>query len=104
MFRLKRHDHAPPGGYPYEQTEGIRHKFKAHPDINDQARIVSDFRAGNGLPRATFAESLQDVDEYQCSPYRLNGNRKWCHTSDHSYVETTPKLKKKAGCCGAKVK
>lgn len=103
MFRLRTHTVAPPGAYPYEQTQGIRRKFKSVPDINNQARAVMEFRQGNGLERASFEEALQDVDEYQCQ--RLGNMDRWCHSPDAPYVETTPKLRR-SGCsgCGAKVK
>ncbi len=104
MFRLKRHDQTPPGGYPYDQIEGLRKKFPMSVDIGAQAQAVADFRQGNNLPRPSFAEALQDIDEYTC--LRLGNMPKWCHNSERSYVESTPRLQKKigGGCCGARVK
>lgn len=102
MFRLKRHDQAPPGEYPYEQTVGLRKKFPKTVDIYGQAQAVADFRKGNNLPRGTFEEALQDIDEYTC--VRLGNMPRWCRDSQKPYAETTPKLQKKlGGCCGARV-
>lgn len=75
-YRLRSYDASPPGSYPYEQTEGIRKSFAAVPIIESQAAAVSAFRKGNGLPRASLKESLEDIDHYQCR--RLGFNRAYC--------------------------
>lgn len=98
MWVLISHLRNPPGSYPYTQTTGIHHKFPATSDIKEQARIVADFRAGNGLPRATFAEALYDVDTYQCE--RLGYMREYCYNTDQTYEAVTPALRKPSGGCG----
>lgn len=75
-MRLRTYDITPPGGFPYEQTEGVYHKFKSQPQIEAQAAIVSNFRKANSLPRATIKEALADIDAYQCQ--RLGGMGQWC--------------------------
>lgn len=80
-FRLRSYDVNPPGGFPYEQTIGIYRQFPAVPLIESQAEAVYQFRAGNGLPRASKIEALEDVDCYQCQ--RLGNPHRFC-------VETEP--------------
>lgn len=101
MWVLKSHLNNPPGNFPYEQTEGIRKKFEATSLINEQAYRVADFRKGNGLPRATFEEALQDVDMYQCQ--RLGYMPSYCYNTEQSYDQVAPAVRPKAGCCGARV-
>ena len=81
-FRLRTYDQAPPGGYPFEQFEGIYRKFASVPLIEDQAKAVAAFRAGNHLPRASVAEALQDVDSYTCQ--RLGNNPGFCIPCDQA--------------------
>ena len=102
-WRLRRHDVAPPGGYPYEQREGIQKAFKTTFDINVDAKAIADFRQGNNLSRSTFAEALEDLDTQTCE--RLGYMPRYCWNPQNvSYAETTPKLRPR-GCsgCGAKV-
>lgn len=101
-WRLKSHTQAPPGGYPYEQREGIQRKFKTTYDIAVDAKAVADFRQGNNLPRATLAECMEDIDLQTCQ--RLGNMPRWCYDTEQSYVATTPKLRPKScSGCGAKV-
>lgn len=79
-FRLRTYDLAPPGGFPYEQTTGIYRSFPSVPLIEAQAQTVSDFRKGNGLPRASVREALEDVDAYTCA--RLGNMRGFCTERD----------------------
>lgn len=83
-FRLRSYDLNPPGGYPYEQTEGIRKPFPSQPLIEAQAAIVADFRKGNGLPRSDVKQALEDVDHYQC--FRLGNNPRWCVPVDGASI------------------
>jgi hypothetical protein len=104
--RLRRHDQTPPGGYPYEQTEGIRHKWGFSVDFEGRAREVADFRAGNNLPRASFEEALEDIDVYQ--GIRLGCMEQWFYNPDAPYSATSTTIRRKAsggGCggCGAKL-
>lgn len=105
MWVLKSHLKCPPGSFPYEQTEGINRKFESWPLIEEQARRVADFRKGNGLPRATVPEALQDIDLYTC--WRLGNNPRFCYNTDRSYSDVSPMGQRTAtgGCrgCGARV-
>ena len=83
-YRLRSYDVSPPGTYCYVQTEGIRKDFGCQPQIEALARIVSEFRKGNGLPRSDIRESLEDVDSYNCQ--RLGNNPQWCVPSDAANV------------------
>ncbi len=83
-YRLRSYDVSPPGNYCYEQTEGIRRQFGCHPLIEALARIVSDFRRGNNLPRADIKETLADVDEYNCT--RLGNNPSFVVPADAANV------------------
>lgn len=83
-YRLRSYDAVPPGGYSYEQTTGIYRAFSSQPLIEAVAQAVSAFRKGNGLPRSSVQEALQDVDAYTCA--RLGGMSAWC-------VDTNPKSK-----------
>lgn len=98
-WRLKTHTTCPPGEYRYEQTQGVIRKFKQHSDINTLSREVAAFRAANRLPRATFAEALEDVDFFNCQ--RLGFGEAWCYNTDKNFAATTPKLAKASGGCGA---
>jgi len=40
------------------------------------ATQIADFRAGNGLPRATPREALADIEAYSCE--RLHDDPNWC--------------------------
>jgi len=104
MWVLKSQLRCPPGSFPYEQTEGISKKFEASPLLEEQAHRVADFRKGNGLPRATVAEALQDIDCYTCA--RLGNNRRFCYDTDRTYAEVSPMANRASGgggChgCGA---
>lgn len=101
MWVLKTHSKAPPGGYPYEQREGIRKKFGTTFDILDDARKVADFRKGNNLSRATVALAMEDIDTQTCE--RIGNDPRYCRNTDQTYIENTPKLQKgRRGCatCG----
>ncbi len=52
------------------------------PVIEDIARSLSAYRRGNGKPRSSVAECMQDVDMFQCA--RLNCDQRYC-------VSTSPK-------------
>jgi hypothetical protein len=101
-FRLRRFTPFPPGGFPYEQNQGIHHKFKAEGySIRQQAEKVLSFRTANGLPRATFEEVMEDIDRYQC--LRLGNHDRWCvdeTASTKPYTESQPAARRKQGGCG----
>lgn len=75
-YRLRTYDVSPPGGFPFEQTNGIYKKFPAEPLIEAQARNVASWRGANNLARATVREALEDVDRYTCR--RLGGMAGFC--------------------------
>jgi hypothetical protein len=104
--RLRSYDSNPPGNYVYTQTEGIHRKFPAAPLIEAQAVAVSNFRSGNGLPRATVQEALRDVDRYNA--HRLGCNPAYCVDIDAktgaptgSVNSTHPIFAAPCGGCGA---
>lgn len=106
-FRLRTYELSPPGGYPFEQTTGIGRSFPSVPIIEDQARAVAAFRAGNGLPRSSFKEALEDVDCYQCQ--RLGNINSFCVDTDPQAhivaMGPTSPLINPPGCggCGAPI-
>lgn len=75
-WHLRTYDQTPPGGYPYSQN-GVF--FPSQPMIEAQAQIVAAYRSANGLPRATVAEALADVDYYTCQ--RLGFMPDYCANS-----------------------
>jgi len=68
----------PPGGFPYEQVfKRIIYKFPDEGlDIEQQSGRILKFRRANGLPRATLAETLEDLNIFTCA--RLGNDPKWC--------------------------
>jgi len=48
------------------------------------ARNIADFRAGNGLPRATPKEALHNIEEATC--VRLHNDPAWCQTQKKTGV------------------
>lgn len=104
--RLRTYDVVPPGGYPFENYKGIYRRFPSEPLIEAQAQIVSQFRQANGIPRASVAECLEDVDIYTCR--RLGCDHRFC-TGSSVRSGTTVALNASSpivapcGGCGAKV-
>lgn len=79
-FRLRTYEISPPGGYCFEQG-----KFKrCEPDLTALARMLLEYRKGNGKGRATLAECIQDVDRFQC--LRLGNNPTFCISCDQQQV------------------
>lgn len=102
MWVLKNHNDCPPGEFRYEQTlNGILKKFGPSPIIRQVAQTVVDFRKGNQLPGATFEEALQDVDTWNCQ--RIGNNERWCRSTEQTYAEAQPAVRKPGGCCGASI-
>jgi len=77
--RLRSYDISPPGGYCYVEPGFPK---MCVPVIEDIARSLSAYRKGNGKPRSSVQECLQDVDYFQCA--RLGCNPAYC-------VSTSPK-------------
>jgi len=71
--RLRSYDTSPPGGYCYVEPGFPK---MCVPVIEDIARALSAYRKGNGKPRSSVPECLQDVDEFQC--LRLGCNPSYC--------------------------
>jgi hypothetical protein len=107
MCRLSSYDVTPPGGYAFEQTEGIPRSFPALPTIESQAQAVSGFRRGNGLPRSSLRESITDVDRY-CANVLLHCHRRWTvpvdPTADTIATAVGPAQGEKCKGCGAEIK
>lgn len=105
MFRLRTYEVSPPGGFIYQQTQGITRKFKG-PLIEAIAGQVADFRKANGLPRASVREALEDVDHYTCE--RLGNMAQWCVSCDPkdrivALAPTHPIVAPPCAGCGAPV-
>jgi hypothetical protein len=104
-YRLRSYEMTPPGGYPYEQTEGIHRKFRSEPVIEMQAQIVASFRRANHLPRASALEALQDIDAYTCQ--RLGNMPAYCVSTEQPVpavaLGSTSPLVAPCGGCGARV-
>lgn len=66
MWILKSYQNSLPGNYSYAQTEGAPHNFKSNPVMEELVKQVSAFRIANKLSRASLAESLEDIDVYNC--------------------------------------
>lgn len=105
--RLRSYELNPPGNFFYEQTEGIYRKFHAEPLIEAQAANVSSFRRGNGLPRSSITEALQDIDSYTCQ--RLGCDNRYCVSRDSNSApvtalnESSPILSPGCRGCGARL-
>jgi hypothetical protein len=74
IFRLRSYEMPVPGNYPYIDPSG--RKFRAEPMAEAQAHNVEAFRKGNGRPRATYAECLEDVDRFNAK--RLGNDPRFC--------------------------
>jgi len=68
----------PPGGWRFQQTlaDGTVKSWASMGLVWELARNIADFRAGNGLPRATPKEALHDIEEATC--VRLHNDPSWC--------------------------
>lgn len=101
-YRLRTYEISPPGGYPFSQ-DGVN--FPAQPMIEAQAKAVSNYRKGNGKPRASIPEALADVDCYQCQ--RLGNMPQWCVPADAvnqvALQPTAPIIAPPCQGCGAPV-
>jgi hypothetical protein len=93
----------PPGSFPYSQVwKGVEYKFPDEGlDIQTQAARILKFRRANGLPGATFDETLDDLNVYTCQ--RLGNDPKWC--GDGQRVAQVQKVQSRGcGGCGAVLK
>jgi hypothetical protein len=85
MWILKSYENSLPGNYVYTQTIGIRHTFPSGPVIEELVKLVSAFRIANNLPRASLAETLEDVDTYQCAVQ--NNNPDYCRDCEGCFEQ-----------------
>ena len=72
---LKSFTTLPPGGFSYTQPE-TKMTFRQYLPIREQANLVLDHRKANTLPRATYNEVVDDIEEWTC--LRLNNDPEWC--------------------------
>jgi len=79
----------PPGGWNYEQTEGVSGSFSEN-GPGPLGLAISAFRRANNLPRSSPIEALEDAMCQICQ--RLNYDREWCVQTD-SPAEVTQALK-----------
>lgn len=104
MWVLRRTDINPPGSFPYEQTEGLQHKFEAQSEIKTQAHIVREFRIGNNLARSSLEECYLDIVLYTCE--RLGRMPKYCYDTEGKSYSPSFSMPSNGGCggCGARIK
>lgn len=90
----------PPGGFAYSQVfNGQVYTFPdVGFDIRSQTNIVLQFRKANGVPGATFDETLNDVIVFTCA--RLGNNPRFCLDGSENLKQNP-----NAGCssCGIAV-
>jgi hypothetical protein len=93
----------PPGGFPYSQVfKGVNYSFPDEGlDIPQQTARILKFRKANGLPRATFDETLEDLNVFTCN--RLGNDQRWCGNGPR--VASVQRVQS-SGCkgCGAVLK
>ena len=100
-FQLKNYNNNPPGNFCYEQTTGIRYSFRADVGIEQLVKAVSAFRIANHLPRGSLAETLEDVDRYNCA--RLGNNPDYCWDCPQNFTDSHqshPFVKAACATCG----
>ena len=83
MWLLKSYNNTLPNNYGYTQTTGIHHRFANNPVIEEVVKAVSAFRIANRLPRASLAETLEDVDRYNCAV--RNNSPEYCWDCPDSF-------------------
>lgn len=94
MTRLRSYELSPPGGYRYVQPnepDGKGRVFRGEPMIEQLSRNVSNYRKGNGLPRASYAECLEDVDRFMANII-LKSSPTWTVQIDADSPDTIPLL------------
>lgn len=86
MRRLITYDTFPPGQFWYKDPN--REKiFGGSHGAREQAKRVSDFRRGNGFPRASVVDALEDIDAFTCE--RLRYDPRWVQDTDIPFVQGT---------------
>ncbi len=79
---------------------------RCEPDITALARMLLEYRKGNGKGRATLAECIQDCDRFQC--LRIGNDPKFCIACDGAGTavamsDNSPYIKPQGGCPGCGV-
>ena len=104
-FYLKSYQAPPPGLFAYVQRDGIFSIFNPSAIIEDVAKKVSAFRLKNGLNRGSLAESMEDIDAFNCA--RLENNPNWVFQTDATFAQihsNHPFIKQHCSTCGTPVK
>jgi len=105
-YLLKSYNQPIPGNYFFVQREGIYKTFAANPIIEEVAKAVSAFRIANKIPRGSLAESLADVDAFNCAV--RNNDEKYCRKCDSPFevVQAQHRFVNRScgGGCGQSVK
>lgn len=104
-FRLRSYDNAPRGGYFFEEYGPKPRQFTASPMIENLAKQVWGYRKGNGLPRASYHEAMEDVDRYQCR--RTGNDPNFCIPCGENKAELSadpPGVNGQCASCGAVIK
>jgi hypothetical protein len=99
MLWLKSLLNCPPGEFSYAQGR----QFDRTPLVHELASSVADFRKGNGLPRASKMEALEDIVVYTVA--RIGGNLEYCYETDLSPGALLQSESPGSSCagCGASV-
>lgn len=97
MFKLRNTSSFPPGGFSYQQTAGISRYFPPDYSIEELAKIVADFRKGNGLPGADMQSAYNDIEQFTCG--RLGAGNQYCFDTDAA--TNNPLIVSRGGGCGA---
>lgn len=108
-FRLRSYDESPPGLFRYSAVEnGIKLKFGPSPMIEEVARMLSQARKANNLPRSEVKQSLEDVDQQTCA--RLGNMPRYCVPCEQTPgaapiigLGSSSPIVTPCGGCGAKV-
>lgn len=99
MIRLNTYLRVPPGSFRYEQAEWGLHVGS---NIEHLADELMDWRKGNNLPRATFGESLEDIENFTVA--NIKNNPRWTYNSDQPFGALRPQSGQGCSTCGAVVK
>jgi hypothetical protein len=105
-FRLRTYEQTPPGGYTFDEMGPKPRHFRGEPMIEALAKQVWGYRKGNGLPRATYKEAIEDVDRQTCA--RLGNSTRFCISCEQNdgqvaMAADTPGLSGPCKGCGAPV-
>jgi len=94
-LRLRNRKTFPTGGYSYTQPETGR-VFAPMFSFAYQSKEIMQHRKDNNLPRATIAESSEDLDTFTC-----NRNPDLCYDPGNRVVEAPRTVGSCATCSGS---